>query len=157
MEMLKQWIICIIFCSLVGAVVSVISPKGGTERVMKTVIASFLICAFLSPFLQGVTLESDFELPDFSEYQNNLSDMITDAMISETENQAKIEIEKLFTSLNVEYEDIKVYAGVNSENAIYIKYISVTLPKKFSYREKQIASNLRTMFSSEAEFVWVKE
>ncbi len=124
---------------------------------MKTVIASFLICAFLSPFLQGVTLETDFELPDFSEYQNDLSDVITDAMISEAENQVRIETEKLLVSLDVRYKEIKVYAGVNSENAIYIKYISITLPEKFSYREKQIASNLRTMFSSEAEFIWVKE
>lgn len=157
MEMLKQWIICIIFCSLIGAVVSVISPKGGTQRVMKTVIASFLICAFLSPFLQGATLETDFELPDFSEYQNNLSDVITDAMVSETENQARIETEKLLTSIDVEYKEIKVYAGVNTENEIYIKFISITLPERFSHRENQIASNLRTMFSSEAEFIWVKE
>lgn len=157
MEMLKQWIICIIFCSFTGAVVSVISPKGGTQRVMKTVIASFLICAFLSPFLQGVTLDTDFELPDFSEYQNELSDVITDVMISEAENQAKIETEKLLVSLEVEFKEIKVYAEVNSDNEIYIKHISITLPEKFSYREKQIASNLRTMFSSEAEFIWVKE
>ncbi len=124
---------------------------------MKTVIASFLICAFLSPFLQGTTLETDFEFPDFLEYQNDLSDVITDAMISEAENQVRIETEKLLVSLDVRYKEIKVYAGVNSENAIYIKYISITLPEKFSYREKQIASNLRTMFSSEAEFIWVKE
>lgn len=157
MEMLKQWIICIIFCSLIGAVVSVISPKGGTQRVMKTVVASFLICAFLSPFLQGVTLESDFELPDFSEYHNNLSDVITDTMISEAENQVKNETEKLLISLDVEHKEIKAYAGINSENQIYIKHISITLPEKYSYREKQIASNLRTMFSSEAEFIWMKE
>lgn len=157
METLKQWIICIIFCSLIGAVVSVVSPKGGTQRVMKTVVAAFIICAFLSPFLQGSTLKSDFEFPDFSEYQNDLSDVITDAMISEAEKQTKNETAKLLASFDVEYKDIKVYAGVNSENSIYIKYISITLSEKYSYREKQIASNLRTMFSSEAEFIWVKE
>lgn len=157
MDALKQWIICIIFCSLIGAVVSVLSPKGGTQKVMKTVVATFLICAFLSPFIGEAKIESEFDLPDFSQYQNQLSDDITKQMLIEAENQTKIETEKLLHSLSVEFNSIEVYPSVDKENSIYIKLISITLPEKFAHREKQIASNLKTMFSAEVEFIWMKE
>ena len=157
MEAIKQWVICIIICSVVTAVVSVLSPGGSADRALRTVVAVFMICAFLSPFLSGVTIESDFEFPDFSEHENELSREIANSMIRETEIQSETEIRKLLDSLSVEFRDIEVYAEINRENEIIIKQINITLSEVFSHREKQIASNLKSMFSSEVEFIWVKE
>ncbi len=157
MDALKQWIICIIFCSLVAAVVTVLSPKNSTQRVLKTVSASFLICAFLSPFIGVEGINADFEIPDFSQYKNDLSDEITEKMITEAETQTRIKTEELLETRSVGFNEIGVRASVNSENCIYIELITITLPEKFDYREKQISSNLKTMFSSEVEFIWENE
>ncbi len=157
MEAIKQWIICIILCSLVTAVVSVLSPTGSTERALRTVVAVFMICAFLSPFFGGISIETDFEFPDFEAKENELSSEITETMLAETETQSEIKIKDLLDGLSVEFKEIKVQADINKENSIYIRFISLTLHEKFSYREKQIASNLKSMFSSEVEFIWVKE
>lgn len=157
MEVIKQWIICIIICSIVTAVVTVISPSGNTARALKTVVAVFMVCAFLSPFFDGNGVETDFELPDFQDNEKVLTAEITESMLNETENQAVIKIEELLESLSVNAKEIHVYADVNKDNIIYIEYISLTISEKFSYREKQIASNLKSMFSSEVEFIWVRE
>ncbi len=157
MEAIKQWIICIIICSIITAIVSVLSPTGSTERAIRTVVAVFMICAFLSPFWSGVGIDTDFEFPDFKAKESELSSEIVKTMLSETEIQSEIKIRELLESLSVEFKEIKVYADINKENTIFIRFISLTLPEKFSHREKQIASNLKSMFSSEVEFIWVKE
>ena len=157
MEEIKQWIICIVICSLVTAIVSVLSPQGGTERALKTVVSVFMICAFLSPFLNGMVVDADFDFPDFEENKSELSSEILKAMLTETETQSETEIKKLLESLSVEFKEIKVYADINKDNEIFIRYISLSLPERFSHREKQITSNQKSMFSSEVEFIWVKE
>lgn len=157
MELLKQWMISLIFCAIVGAIVNVLSPKGGTERVMKVVVATFLICAFLSPFITGAGIETDFELPEFSQNKSDLSESISTSMLSQAENQTVLETEALLESLEVEYISVEASADINEENQIYIKNIAVTAFEKFSYRERQIESNLKTMFSAEVIFKWEKE
>ena len=157
MEVIKQWIICIIICSVITAVVSILSPTGGTERALKTVVAVFMICAFLSPFLNGTGIDADFDFPDFEENQSELSSEIIKTMLEETETQSTVMINELLESLSVEFKEIKVYADINEDNEVFVRYISLTLSEKLSHREKQIASNLKSMFSSEVEFIWLKE
>lgn len=157
MESIKQWITCIIFSSLICAIVSVLSPKGSSKRALQTVLAVFLISAFLSPFLSGGGVEFDFELPDFADYQSSLTSQITDEMSSQVENEVREETEELLKSIGVEYKNIEVESGVNESNQIYIKKITLTMTEKYLHREKQITSNLKSMFDTEAKFIWVKE
>ena len=156
MDALKQWMISIIFCSVTGAVINVLSPKGGTERVMKVVVASFMMCAFLSPFINGSIIDSSLVLPEVSFNTTDLSEEIADSMISQAKKYAVQEAETLLESLDVEYLSIQAEADVNSENQIYIKKIYVSADEKFDYRERQIESNLKESFSSEVIFEWVK-
>lgn len=156
MESLKQWIICIIFCSIIGSVVNILSPKGGTERVMKVVVATFMMCAFLSPFISGSSIDDDFVLPEISYNQSDLSEEIADSMVLQAEKYAVEETVLLLQSFDVEYISVDAEADINKDNQIFIKNISVTADKKFDYRERQIESNLKAMFSSEVIFEWVK-
>ena len=123
MELLKQWMINLIICSLIGAVVSVLSPKNGTERVMKVVIATFLICAFLSPFMTG-SISRDFVLPDYSSGKSDLLEKIAEKMLIQAENQTVLETESLLESLGVEFISVSAEADVNRENSIYIKSLN---------------------------------
>ncbi len=156
MDALKQWMVCIIFCALICAVINVLSPKGGTERVMKVVVSTFLVCAFLSPFISGSSVDIDFELPDFSEHQYSLSSEITSQMIYQTEQETEKETISLLLSLEVEYISVDAEADVNSENQIYISRITIKAKEEFRHRQKQIEANLKAMFSTEVIFEWVK-
>lgn len=157
MEVLKQWMISLIICAIIGAVVNILTPKGGTERVMKVVVATFLICAFLSPFISGEGIEADFELPEFSQNKSDLSESISASMLAQAESQTVEETKALLRSLNVDYISVEAVADINEENQIYMKSITVTADEKFSYRERQIESNLKTMFSAEVIFKWEKK
>ncbi len=157
MDLLKQWMISLVVCAIIGAVVNILSPKGGTERVMKVVVATFLICAFLSPFITGNVSDYNAQLPEFSDNKSDLSDTISSSMLSNAEKQTVLETESLLESLDVEFISVEASADINSENQIYIKSITVTAYEEFSYRERQIESNLKTMFSAEVIFKWEKK
>ncbi len=156
MDALKQWMVCIVICAIIGAVVNIISPKGNMERVMKVAVSSFLMCAFLSPFISGVSTDISLEFTDFSEHKNNLSSQITSHMISAAEEETENETEKLLISLGVEYISVEAEADVDSENNIYIKSVTIAAYDKYSHRQRQIESNLKAMFSAEVIFKWVK-
>lgn len=157
MEAIKQWMICIVFCSLITAVINILTPKSSTQRAVKTIVSSFMICAFLSPFISGGDIDIEDYLPNFSDYQASLSAEISTAMLEQAEKESEKSIEELLIDLNVEFENIAVKADIDSENSIYVREIVITLDKKYSYREKQITSNLKAMFLTEAEYVWVKK
>lgn len=156
MDALKQWIICIIFCSVTAAAVSILTPDSSVQKIMKTVVATFLICAFLSPVISGVRINLKEDIPDFSSYQSELAKDITDTMLKEAEESAVTETKELLESIDVEYDEIAVLVSVNQENCIFIEKIKITLDEKYKHREKQITSNLKTMFSAEAEYIWQK-
>lgn len=157
MEAIKQWMICIVFCSLITAVINILTPKSSIQRAVKTIVSSFMICAFLSPFISGDGIDIEDYLPNFSDYQASLSAEISEAMLEQAEKESEKSIAELLFDLNVEFDNITVKTGVDSENSIYVSDILITLDEKYFYREKQITSNLKAMFSTEAEYVWVKK
>ncbi len=157
MDVIKQWIICIIFCSLIGSLVNILSPNGGTKRAMKTVVAAFMIAAFLSPILGGASIETDFDFSSIENYQSSLTKDINKAMLENAEEQTKIKTEELLLSLNINEYEISAEGNINNNNEIYIECINLTLSEDFKYREKQITSNLKTMFAAEVVYIWVRE
>ncbi len=156
MEAVKQWVICIIFCSVAAAVVNILTPDSGVKRAVKTVVSTFLLCAFFSPLLTDEKVNFFSSLPDFSYYESSLSESISEVVLQETEKAVKSKVEELLKSLGVEYYAIEVYLNVNSENEIEVCSISLTIDEKHKHREKQITSNLKSMFSAEAQYIWKK-
>ncbi len=157
METVKQWMICIIVCSLIGTLTTVLMPKGSTQRAMKVVISVFLVSAFLSPFLGGERIDFQEKLPEFSFHKESLVSEITEIMMKEAEKQTVIKTKELLADLSVEYVSVEAQASVDNEENIFIENIKIILDYKYRYRQKQITSNLKTMFSSEVEYEWVKE
>ncbi len=157
MSSIRQWIICIIFSSLICAVVSVLSPNSSIKKAMQTVISVFLLSAFVLPFLSKDSIEIDFSLSDYSNHQSSLSDCITETMLEQAENQAVIKTEELLASLKISDFSVSAEAATDSDNNIYIKTVFIGLSSEYLHREKQITSNIESMFGSEVEYKWEKK
>lgn len=156
MESIKQWVICIIFSSIITVIISIFVPDGSVQRAVKIVVSTFLLCVFFSPLLIGENLDLSDLLYDFSYYEASIEDEVSDVMFAETENAVKNKAKELIKELGVESYEIDVDLYVNSQNEICVKTIKVSLDEKYHHREKQISSNLKTMFLAEVEFVWKK-
>lgn len=157
MEVIKQWVVCLIFSAVAAAVVSILTPDSSVNRAVKTVVSTFLLCAFFSPLLAGEKIDLSDSLPDFSYYENQLAEDVSSAVYEESEKAVKAKLAELLKSLEVEYYDIEVNLNTDSQNEIIVDSVIFTLDESYRHREKQITSNLKSMFSAEARYIWKKK
>ncbi len=156
MDRIKQWIITIVLCSVIAAVVNILTPDSNVKKTMKIIVASFLVCAFISPFIQGEKINFKEDLPDFSLYYSSLSLDISETMISETEKTVVKSISDTLKEDQVEYIEINVKAEVNDKNEIYIDSVTITLSDEYKSEENDISGKIQSMFAVEIDYIWVK-
>lgn len=134
MEVLKQWAVTVIFSSIFGAAVQLLTPKGKMERAVKTTVSLFFLCALLSPFLTG---KFDFAWDDFDDkklffkseilsQQENLNKTVLNQMQTEAENI----IYKMVRSADINEASVNVDMDISEENSIVINEIKISVPVK---------------------------
>jgi len=64
MEQLRTWVLSIAMAALAGGLVWLLAPKGNVQKALRALIATFLLCAFLSPFFLRGGVSLDWILPD---------------------------------------------------------------------------------------------
>ena len=64
MSTLRTWALSVAMAALAGGLVWLLAPKGSVQKALRTLIAVFLLCAFLSPFFARGGIRLDWILPD---------------------------------------------------------------------------------------------
>lgn len=72
MEFFKQWALNVCLCAIVGTIISMLSPKGRMDKIIKLMLSVFIFLSILSPFLKGDVNEFDFDFPIQSTSQDEL-------------------------------------------------------------------------------------
>ncbi|MDR0530557.1 MAG: hypothetical protein LBG83_00620 [Oscillospiraceae bacterium] len=53
MDAIRNWALTVALSALAGGIVWLMTPKGSVQKAVRTVVAVFLLCAFLSPLFNG--------------------------------------------------------------------------------------------------------
>ena len=64
METLRNWALTVALAALAGGIVRLLTPKGSVQKAVRTVVAVFLLCAFLSPLFNRGKVGLDWILPE---------------------------------------------------------------------------------------------
>lgn len=138
MDMLRQWLISLVFAALAGTLISVISPKGSTEKTLKTVVGIFIIAAICSPLSE---LESaDFSLPVFA--QNNsvqIEEDMSDYFAQALEKEVGGRLSECAESLNIEIDDVVIKAETDENSCIIIHEVLIII-QNYEYESAQKAA-----------------
>lgn len=154
MEAIKQWAICITLSAVAGAIIYVLSPKGATEKAVKTVISLFIITAILSPFIsgKGIKLDVSFsESPGYSVNVKQLQEKINDQLKNSAGEEIKKKIETILKDFGVTGGQIVVSTDINKKGSIFIKETSVMIPRKYSSLSKEIKDKIKKDTGLDAE------
>ena len=157
MQAIKQWFICIMVSSIIAAVVNIFTPDSSIQKTMKIVVASFLLCAFLSPFISGERIDFSEDFPGFSIYYSSLSEDLFSAVSNETEKAVKSKVTSLLNERGIEYDNIEVYFKKDKDGLLYIDKIRITADEKYSKQENEIKKEIETVLSAEIDCEWVKK
>lgn len=93
MDVLRQWALCVMIAAAAGTLVCLISPRGATDKAVRTVVGIFVVSTICMPLTELDIKE--ITLPAFAEsYENRESfhdsdELIIFAFRSETEKAIK--------------------------------------------------------------------
>ena len=133
MNEIKQWTLGITVSAIVGAIILFISPEGSTEKLVRTAVSLFLMCAILSPFVANadpMEIFNSIELTETqsaaqagneaAEYlQNELKGKILDILKECGINNADISI-NIENGNEMKIEKVEIFAEKNDENQFEI-------------------------------------
>lgn len=64
METIRTWALTVALSALAGGIVWLLAPKGSVQKAVRTVVAVFLLCAFLSPLFARRGMAFEWLLPE---------------------------------------------------------------------------------------------
>lgn len=139
MYMLKQWLISLVFAAMAGTLISVISPKGSTEKTLKTVVGIFIIAAICSPLTELET--ADFTLPVFA---NNNSvqpeEGMNDYLKRALEAEVCVSLSGCAERLDIEIDDVIISAETDENGCIIIHNVLIKI-QNYEYESAQKAAD----------------
>lgn len=137
MDMLRQWLISLVFAAMAGTLISVVSPKGSGEKALKTVIGIFIIAAICSPLTE---LESsDFSLPVFAQNDSAYIDEdMNDYLAHALEKEVGSRLSDCAEQLNIEIEDVVIKAETDDNGCIIIHEVLIKI-QNYEYESAQKA------------------
>lgn len=146
---IKQWAYGITVAAIIGAIVLALSPKGSTEKLVKTAVSLFLMCAILYPFISGanpIELFEKIELPEFdtSISQNNSArNFLT--------NELKEKIAEILSQSGINDTDISIDISIENENEMKINSVQIFAAEEFKNQFEKAENALRSQLGIETK------
>ncbi|MBQ8784375.1 MAG: stage III sporulation protein AF [Clostridia bacterium] len=128
METIRLWVTGLASAAVIGAVVLVLTPGGGAEKAVKTIVSVFLISSMLLPFVKGAELSLDTELPDEEEVIQN-ENGISEAMAEQFEVKLRETIENILSQKGIHTRSVSIDIKTNGDE-ISVEKVTVVIKKE---------------------------
>lgn len=112
MDVLRQWALCVMIAAAAGTLVCLISPRGATDKAVRTVVGIFVVSTICMPLseldIKEITLPAFAESYENKESFHDSDELIISAFRSETEKAIK----SVASQYGVEIGSVSVDASV---------------------------------------------
>lgn len=150
----KSWAVSAVTAAAVVCVISFLTPSGGMEKTLKTIIGLFLMASFILPF-SGSDIASGLfestkgikEIIDENKYENEMKKSVSDSL----ENAIETEICAYLSNAEVDYIKVEAEVYVDSKNNIDTKSILIVLREDIQINE--IVSFISERFGAEPDVI----
>ena len=129
MEFLRNWALTIAIAALAGGIVRLLTPRGSVEKAVRTVVAVFLLSAFLSPLFGRGGVSFDWVFPELQEPPaiSALEMEVMRQVQTAVENELRTRMERVLHSRGLEGE-ILIHTDILSDGSIEIVTAQAVLP-----------------------------
>ena len=146
MEALRQWALCVTFSAVAGAVVYILSPKGATDKTVKTVVSLFLITAILSPFITQKRIYTDFSAfsaAGSAPAAGNLGDTVNRQLDDTFCAILTAQIQSVLREMGITDGQITVLTDIDGQGSIFIKQVTVRIPEKHADMNEKVKQKIK--------------
>lgn len=127
MDVFRQWVLCVMVAAAAGTFVCAISPKGSTDKTVRTVAGIFVVAAICAP-LSELDIEK-ISVPAFaSSYEeNNSGKELEEYMLSVCRSAVDGEISAAAQEHGIMVESVFVDAYIDENKCIIIQDVEVNI------------------------------
>lgn len=146
---IKQWAYGITVAAIIGAIVLALSPKGSTEKLVKTVVSLFLMCAILYPFISGANPIEFFEKIELPEFDTSISQ--NDSARNFLANELQEKIAEILSQSGINDTDISIDISIENENEMKINSVQIFAAEEFKNQFEKAENALRSQLGIETK------
>jgi hypothetical protein len=150
MDTVKQWALGITVAAIAGGVVLILSPSGGTEKIVRTAVSLFLLCVILTPFMSGVDVDAilgnirtNYEEPDASAVKGTLEEQMKQAL-SEKLNE-------ILVNNGIKDASINIDISIDKDNNMSIDKVNIKADKAYSSKFDKAKGEIKSELGIEVE------
>lgn len=144
MNEIKQWTLGITVSAIVGAIILFISPEGSTEKLVRTAVSLFLMCAILSPFITNADPMKIFNSIELTETQS--AAQAGNEAAEYLQNELKGKILDILKECGINNTDISISINIENGNEMKIEKVEIFAEKndenQFEIAEKNLKNQL---------------
>lgn len=149
MNEIKQWAYGITVSAIVGAIILLVSPGGTLDKLVRTAVSLFLMCAILSPFL------SDADPFKFTEGLKSPDNFSNEYGKEETNEYLQNSIEKNISDIleesGIKDADIRISINIDNNNEMSIESVEISANKIYENNFENAERNLKNKLGIEVK------
>ncbi len=124
MDGLRQWALCLIISAAAVAFVTIITPRGSTDKTVRAVAGIFVVSAIFTPLAD---MSFDFVAVNAAEYADVQNNDLSDSVLDACRNAAENAILSVADEKGVTVEKVCTDAYIDAGNCIIIQSVTVTV------------------------------
>lgn len=148
MEGLQQWALSICASVLIAGLFSVLVPKGSMEKLLRLVVAAFLVMALASPLIQKGSFSSIFSFEESAENKlketKTLEQSINEQMAAQMETTVKNQIAACLKKLGTENEKVRVSMDIAEDGRIQMNEIMILIPDSDRAKRQEVRQAVKS-------------
>ncbi len=145
MDEFRQWALCLIIAAAAGAFVCAVSPRGTSDKAVRTVAGIFVVAAVCTPLTK--LEKNDFDMPVFADSAgvSDCGESLKKQLLDSCKDAVGNRIEEIARKYSLTVCDVEINAYPDEHNSIIIQDIQLEI-------DSEIPENI-SHFKSEAEEV----
>ena len=152
MSTVQGWMLSLCFAAVAAGVLTMIIPNGSAARVMRILLACFVLCIIITPFTGKVSL--GVELPEISspptEAFSRLNEVLFNQMAESAADALKPQLEQCVRQCNVEEAEIKLILNRGEDGRIEVQGVQIMVSKEDMDSAGRIRSFVKSQLGLDA-------
>lgn len=149
MDAVKQWAFGITISAIAASIILFFVPEGSTEKLVRTAVSLFLMCAILSPFVSNANpmkIINALELPEFESAPS-----ANDEAEEHLQDEIKEKISDILNECGIKNADIRININIENGNEMKIESVRIFAKKIYKNYFENAEKNLKNQLGIEAK------
>ena len=149
MDEIKSWAFSVCAAAVVGGIVIMLSPRGGTGKTVRTAVSLFLLCVMLRPFMSGYVHR--LSLDSVTESRTVAGDNAAEYTVESMKNVLREKIDKILSDNGVKNGRSDIEISIDGDNNMRIERVAIYVPSQYGDKLKRVKEEVFSQLGIRAE------